>query len=278
MLNILKKSKKIKSLKLAIKSKVSNEIPVFYYTKVPNFGDILNVYIVEKLSKKRVKAITPDDYLNKHYVVIGSVLTSATKDSIVWGTGIMFKGTKVKVPPKKVCAVRGPRTRELLSKSGIHCPEVYGDPALLLPKLYSPKVSKKFKIGVIPHYVDKNNTWVRSLSDNPEIKVIDIQNTDVEAFVDELLECEHIISSSLHGVIVADAYGIPALWAELSNKVAGNGFKFLDYFESVNRDPSKAKLEQFSTDTNEILRSFDQYSIKIDLDKLIKACPFNRLL
>ena len=247
MFLIQKIKDKLSRYKTILKIKLSNQIPMFYYSRVTNFGDILNVYMVEKLSNKKALPIDPKSFNFKNYFVIGSVFSGVNNKSIVWGTGIMFAHSKINHKSIKVHAVRGPKTRELLLKSNISCPEVYGDPALLLPKLYAPKITKKYKLGVIPHYVDKNDPWVKSLASNDSIKIIDIQNSDVESFVDELLECENIISSSLHGVIVGDTYGIPSMWAELSNKVAGSGFKFLDYFESVKRDATKAKLTTQST-------------------------------
>lgn len=267
----------LSACKLFLSIKFFGLIPIFYYSRVVNFGDILNVYLVEKLSKKKVLARNPSSFIGKHYLVIGSVLNQATKNSVIWGTGHMFDNASLKEKPKKVCAVRGPRTRALLLKNDIACPEIYGDPALLLPKLYNPTIEKKYKLGLIPHYADKQNPWIKSVAVSEQVKIIDIQNGDVESFVDEVLECEHIISSSLHGVIVADAYKIPSMWVELSKKVAGNGFKFLDYFESVKRVPAEGKLEFESAEIDEILAQFNDYTIDIDLELLLKSCPFYKI-
>ena len=45
--------------------------------------------------------------------------------------------------------------------------------------------------------------------------------------------CEVIVSSSLHGLIIADAYGIPTVWAKFGNDINGNDFKFYDYYWSL---------------------------------------------
>ena len=95
-------------------------------------------------------------------MIIGSILDRGTKSSIIWGAGLISEDSEPIEIPKKIYAVRGPKTREKLLKSGIDCPEIYGDPALLLPKIYNPKIEKKYELGVIPHYIDKNNNTYSS--------------------------------------------------------------------------------------------------------------------
>lgn len=66
---------------------------------------------------------------------------------------------------------------------------------------------------------------------------IDIQNYPTwHNFIDQILSCEMILSSSLHGIIVADAYGVPNLWCKFTDYEApGKGFKFKDYYLSVGK-------------------------------------------
>lgn len=58
---------------------------------------------------------------------------------------------------------------------------------------------------------------------------------DWKNFVDEIKSCKKIVSSSLHGCIIAESYGIPVEWIVLSDKVLGNGFKFRDYLSATDR-------------------------------------------
>lgn len=249
-------------------------IKVDWYAGSNNFGDVLNPLLLHKLTGKKIVPVKALYYAKNHFFVIGSILNRASRYTIVWGTGFISEDSHCQEEPLKVLAVRGPKTRQILLNDGIDCPEVYGDPALLLPKVYHPKIEKKFKLGIVPHYVDKKNEWLTKIKDNPEVKILNIQEKDPFVFIDELLSCEQIASSSLHGLIVADAYEIPSVWIEFSNKVMGNGFKFLDYFMSVKRKDNKPIYITVHTKLSDIYNGFYDYEIDIDLDKLLKACPF----
>ena len=245
-----------------------------FFSKKNNFGDILNKYLVEQLSGKTVHQIRSWHYNKPHFFVIGSILQDVNKYSIVWGSGFISIDSKCKESPKIVRAVRGPLSRKMLLNQGIDCPEVYGDPALLMPKIYNPiNIDKKYELGIIAHYVDKDSLWIKN-NNSKNIKFIDIQTSNFTSFIDQIKECKKIISSSLHGIIIADAYDVPSLWVEFSKKVYGDGFKFKDYFASVGRTDTRPFTIKNDTSIDEILASFRTYSINVDLEKLINAAPF----
>src|SRR5690554_4142773 len=187
--------------------------------------------------------------------MIGSSIHLSDQNSIIWGAGCISPRHLPANKPKSTKAVRGPLTRDLLINNEIDCPEIYGDPALLLPIIYSPKRHrKKYKLGVIPHYIDKDNKTIQLIKDRKDILIINIEvGSNFKYFINQIVSCEEVISSSLHGLIVADAYGIPNDWCEFGDKVIGDGFKFKDYFASVGR----------STNTPIDLRNgFDEELIK----------------
>jgi pyruvyltransferase len=134
---------------------------------------------------------------------------------------------------KEMLMVRGPLTYDKLISKGYKVKRVFGDPGLLFSDIYKSNVTKKHKIGIIPHFNDKNSIGVSKLI-KLGCKYIDIEQADTpEKFLDELNECEVIFSSSLHGVIIGDSYEIPSYHIKFSNKI--DDFKFRDYYASVKR-------------------------------------------
>lgn len=239
-----------------------------------NFGDLLSRYLVEKISNKKVISIKhPKSGLQnrffKNYLVIGSIITAASNKSIIWGSGIIKKNENIR--KAKFVAVRGPKTRERILELGYECPKIYGDPAILLPKYFNKNVSKKHKIGIIPHYVDYDE--VSEVVEDENIKIINILTNNVEKTIVEILECEFIISSSLHGVIVSQAYNIPALWVKFSNKLSGDNIKFYDYFQSMNININKEiAINPKDINFNVLLSLFNNNNNILPDNKIFEQC------
>lgn len=110
-----------------------------------NLGDYLGVIIVNWMLKKRELSL--DDYVErkKHLITVGSGAIKSYQNMTVWGSGVM---REIYVPMKRffqkswlrkldIRAVRGPMSRDYLMKLGHKCPEVYGDPAILMPLIYN---------------------------------------------------------------------------------------------------------------------------------------------
>ncbi|KKL11523.1 hypothetical protein LCGC14_2544990, partial [marine sediment metagenome] len=207
--------------------------------KLRNFGDSLNLELI-RLITGNVPTIVNNSYKNPDNepinMCIGSVLGWADKNTTVWGTGKMSDtdNTMFKEKPKKICAVRGKLTREEIAKRGYSCPQIYGDPALLIPTFYKPQMVKKYDLSIIPHHIDRHLIPILK-KQFKGVHFIDITG-DVYNFIDEVCASDRILSSALHGLICADAYGVPNAWIKLSEKILGKGFKYRDYFSSVNRE------------------------------------------
>ena len=218
---------------------VDGRIPLIWWTDTPNFGDLLSPWLVGRIARRPVVHAPRE---SPSFVAVGSVAARARRDSTVWGSGAfgserrsMFTHSFQSTADYR--AVRGPLTRSRLLDVGIDCPPVYGDPALLVPMHYWPEVEQTHEVGIVIRHSE--HLWRDVAPDGP-VKVIDFGSGDVEAVIRDMLGCRRIISSSLHGLVIADAYGIPNAWLGTDGRAGGsrpNGgeFKYHDYFASVNK-------------------------------------------
>jgi pyruvyltransferase len=247
-----------------------NNLPLYWYKDL-NWGDALNPILIELLSERKAR-YTPYFFCDR-FIAIGSILENANERTEVWGSGLIREGIKLTSRPKKIHAVRGPLTRATLLEDGIECPETFGDPALLLPFFFNPDVPKKYDVGIIPHYVDKNNPWVEMHRSDPSILVIDVQSYTWD-FVKAVKSCRVILSSSLHGLICSDAYRVPNTWIQLSDNLIGGDFKFHDYYLSIGSGRPSPIINITNRELSDIVGTAKCHDIKLDLIQLINSCPF----
>lgn len=193
-----------------------------------NFGDELSVPIVEWVSGRRCRAVSGDE--GNKLIAIGTLIEDWARDGdIIWGAGSRcIRPENVTGRRLDVRMVRGPLTRDYLIANGISCPKVYGDPAILLPLTYpltlKPPRARKHELGVVLSILDSR----------PPLEIghpIDVRRPWRE-IVSELCECRKIVSSSLHGIIVAESYGIPAVWLLPTREMA---VKYRDYYLATGR-------------------------------------------
>ena len=269
---------------------MSKNIRLFWWSEIElmgkskeNFGDLLGKYLVEKISGKKVVWVHPkkwhlQDLFSPIYVTIGSILAHVNSKCIVWGSGVILKDAKIE--KAKFLAVRGPRTREVLMNLGYNVPEIYGDPAILLPKYYHPKTAKEYSLGIVPHYSDYQ--VIKELyASEKDVLIIDLMTNEIEPTADLFLQCKRIISSSLHGLIISHSYNIPAVWAEFSDKLFGDGIKFQDYFESVGISSYIPVISEMKFTNDEIQDLFNTRPSLPEIGKieslqkgLLSVCPF----
>lgn len=198
-----------------------------------NFGDALSPLIVHLLTGRELVGKNNDTSLPApRLLALGSILERAVNHDVVWGAGA--RGEKLSCTELEVHAVRGPITREWLQKQGVPCPEVYGDPALLMPWLYQPEVKKEFDVGVIRHYADTDGVGPSNL----KVSVIDVKEEPLNV-IDKICRCKTILSSSLHGLIVAEAYKIPSCWLRPADHFWSHPepqMKYKDYYLGSGRE------------------------------------------
>lgn len=208
-----------------------------------NLGDTLGPMILRQLGA--TAPITHNLDASPKILSVGSVIQMAYRPGdTIWGSGIIHRDHRVAVTDH-VLAVRGPLTYGRLAGAprGI----VYGDPALLCP-LFWPSSSKQPRryLGWLPHWVDAGHPpW--------PTPPLDISFTlDITAplvrLIDNLAQCHTVITSSLHGLVLAEAYRVPTvLWVDSpTERVTGGRFKFADYLAGTDRDTDPGLVPRLS--------------------------------
>jgi pyruvyltransferase len=216
-----------------------NLIEAFWFVKVRNAGDLVTPFLLRQYGFTPVHSWPPTARL----IGCGSLLRylSEEYDGYILGSGFLRDGPALPLPKARVLAVRGTRSRERI---GAPTSTPLGDPGLLMAKFCPSGLSKKYTLGVLPHYVDKNNEpMVNILQRYPkETHFIDIQ-TSPEKVMAEIGECEYLLSSSLHGCIFADALKVPVIWPAVSGREEERNFKFADYASIFTKEMTASPLK-----------------------------------
>ena len=251
-----------------------NEVNLFYWDYEPNVGDALAPVIYEWMLAQKGLSVNTKAKGTKHLLTVGSILGLSDQDATVWGSGIHLLSSVIKLTEERnirkldIRAVRGPVTAQILKDIGYKVPEVHGDPVLLMPLIYQPQeTTKKYQYSVICHM----HTQIGS-EENKNIHYIDIKTTDYKGVIDQIAMSEHIISSSLHGIILAEAYRVPAIM--LCSGVEDEILKYYDWYYSTGR-----KIIPMVSSINEGIERESMYEMPPVFDemqsKLLKAFPYD---
>lgn len=244
-----------------------------------NFGDFLSADIVEFVSRRKV---VHANIRTADMVAIGSVLNREKKARTwgfprklhVWGTGSgnlndTFCGRH------HYHAVRGKKCLSQIQNAK-HQPAL-GDPGLLASSLVAKPSSKRFRVGVIPHIAHRDSPEIIELMARiPGARLIDVYSP-VKQVLEEIASCEFVLSSSLHGLIVADSYGVPNQWLAMGRN-PWKEYKYQDYYSSFGLDdPHPVTPEQIRMDPAwSIEASIGEYSrpgLQSLQEGLIKVFP-----
>ena len=252
---------------------ISNvNIPFYYYNEINNFGDLITPYYLQKFCKKEDYSFNFDNNTPK-LISCGSIMRLCQNNVLVYGSGI--RDIKQQINKGIIQIVRGPLTRKRLLEINCYCPPVFGDPGLLLPIYYKPDIKKKYKLGIIPHYIHFNE--IKQLYNNEtDILVINLLCDNIENVIDDILSCEKTVSSSLHGIIISDTYNIPNKWIKFDNKIKGDDTKFYDYFLSVKRnDNNFIDCMNYKKLPDNIIDLIPEVKINFDINKLKERMFFD---
>jgi pyruvyltransferase len=203
---------------------------IYFWKEKKNFGDLLSSLLLKRFANLDSEWSSAAE---SEIVVVGSILEHLPKDwsGIVAGAGRLHEASNISLPNATILGVRGPMTARGLCNN--NC--VWADPGLLADEIVSIE-EKQFDLGIIPHWTDKE------LELNPAFtkwkpNIIRVSDDPVKTMT-EIGKCRKIVSSSLHGIILADAFGIPRrieippLALSKPNQEGGL-FKWRDYASSL---------------------------------------------
>lgn len=260
---------------------MSSEAPygavrVMYFLRIPNIGDMASPHIVNSLSKHPAQLCRTLE--EPHLFCIGSILGGGGNMTITWGTGVMDPGSDLsRLQASNIYSVRGKLTHAELSRAGVPVADVpLGDPGYLVPELFPGQLDRRYRLGFIPHYVDRLHPLFQRLSREDDVLDINV-HTPVEHFFRALRSCDAVVSSSLHGLIFAEAMGIPNLWIKLSDRAVRTGFKFRDWF-SLAQTPQAEPYEPTGLESSmDLIQQSRLHDMQIDKCALRASFPMSRM-
>lgn len=246
------------------------DIPMFWWKEgnFINFGDHLSLKVVERIVGTNVRYYNKRSPMqDRKLLAIGSVLYFANEGDTVWGSGVNGKRplkSDYNFSKLDVRAVRGPLTRKFLKDNfNIDSPKIFGDPALLVPYLFPEFKKSKYPTHsyiIIPHYLDAKHFQL--------MKNVVYPTEAWDEIIRKIIDSEFVISGSMHGVILAEAFGIPARLLRISDNEPL--LKFEDYYRGTGRE----KFE-FATSVKEALEMGGEHPGKYEVKKLYNAFPFD---
>ena len=252
-------------------------IKLYWSSSKRNFGDWLSPAICARVSGR------PIDYAPIHrcdLVAAGSLLGRLrhgwwAHKVHVWGTGFIAAR-----PPLSSChryhAVRGLKSAALLKVTEI---QAFGDPGLLADLILpdAAEVHRSHPLGIIPHYKDRTGAATKEIAAKlPEARILDVFSEPV-TLLREIASHQFILSSSLHGLVAADALGIPNRWLKLSEAVRGDDFKFQDYYSVFGMEdivPLTPSSDLSSKSIAEFALQYDRPGLRRIKSDLLQSFPY----
>lgn len=232
-----------------------------------NFGDHLSEIITRQLLALRGLSLDQEVKYSARLLAVGSILQFSTNGDHIWGSGWNGKLPESMFTSKQlhVHAVRGPLTAEFLRRRGISVPDVYGDPALLMPQLFKDRYIAK---------PQRDYVFVPNLHD---LSVLPPDTPNVVSplrgwneVIEQILEAKLVLASSLHGLIIAETYGIPARYVRLT--ATEDPFKYKDYYLGSGRVESEL---EFASSIDEGKEMGGMPGIRFNPQPLLDAFPLH---
>ena len=209
-----------------------NLIKVHWGRGLNNFGDCLSPDILKHYGLTPV--YVPNEK-KSDIVLAGSILQWIDSDYCGYIVGTGGDNIKYSFPNAKVLAVRGEKTLANLEYKNNKV--ILGDPGFLMSYVFPEKVHQKYDLGIIPHFVDWNteniNNWRNSFKKENILFINPLGNP--KDIITKIKKCKCIVSSSLHGLIIADTFHIPNIRFvdRQTMPTLFYDYKFEDYYSSL---------------------------------------------
>lgn len=212
-------------------------VPTFWWDGHPNFGDDLTPWLLPHYG------VVPlySEPRQARLIGVGSLLEFIGEDfsGALWGTGLM-EDRAHPLPHATALAVRGPLTAERL---GVDDEPAYGDPGILVAR-HLQRPTPDERAVIVPHGHHRGHRGLAQLIQRAgdRARVVTVHQRAAGA-VREIARGSVVLTTSLHGLITADSYGIPAVWTTLEPSLTGGDFKFRDYEAAVT--PGRSRYRAF---------------------------------
>lgn len=210
----------------------------YYHDSEGNFGDDLNAWLWPKLlpgvfdgtCRHGQEYYEENDKEEALFYGIGTILDARIPKSpikFIAGSGVGYFSPPTIDEKYKIYFVRGPKTA---NKLGIDRSLAITDPAILLREFLSPQKAS-YKASLIMHCDTAKGGYWKKIADSLGVHYIDPRSSDPLSVIRQLIASEYVITESLHGAIIADAFGIP--WLPVNSMPHINQFKWHDWCESM---------------------------------------------
>ena len=208
-------------------------IPTYWWDGHANFGDAMTSWLLPAYGILPIHRVAGRARL----AGVGSVIEFLPPDfrGAIWGSGLI-RDHAYPLPEAHALALRGPLTWERVSARG---EPALGDPGILASR-HIRRPGRRWDVGLVPHGHHRKHERFLELAETPglSVRIIDVHQ-EARAAVREIASCGTIITTSLHGLVTADSFGIPAVWTTLHPPLEGDDFKFRDYEAALPEVPSR---------------------------------------
>lgn len=263
-------------------------IASYWQDQRASFSDEIGPWLLEAITGRPAYNTIGQPNADGALITAGSLITGMQRpDMTIWGSGLSAPLSEKAIKrlqdrePREILAVRGVRTRnQLIKHLGWDVPEVFGDPALLMPYVLQPgeRPNDRSGLSVVPHHAH-GHILTEELVGRCGGHHVDVQRP-AEVVTEEIAQSDLVVSTSLHGIVLAQAYGIPWVWLHIADKgLTGERFTFSDFFTTL----EKSEVASVSV-TAEVAAELDLAKVasmatlpgsKFDPLALVEALPYD---